>query len=72
MGMAIVGFAYLPLFPLTVASAIYAGIRIFKNGYNTLVHERKLRLDVIGSLYLVCAFIGGFFPLPRSVYLPTI
>ncbi len=61
MGTAIVSFAYPPLFPLTVASAIYAGMRIFKNGYNALVRERKLRLDVIGSLYLVCAFVGGFF-----------
>ncbi|MGH3885169.1 MAG: HAD-IC family P-type ATPase, partial [Pseudonocardiaceae bacterium] len=61
MGTAIVGFVYPPFFPLTVASAIYAGMRIFKNGYNALVHERKLRLDVIGSLYLVCAFVGGFF-----------
>ncbi|MGQ0777311.1 MAG: heavy metal translocating P-type ATPase [Pseudonocardiales bacterium] len=61
MGTAIVSFAYPPLFPLTVASAIYAGMRIFKNGYNALVHERKLRLDVVGSLYLVCAFSGGFF-----------
>jgi len=61
MGTAIAAFAYPPLFPLTVASATYAGMRIFKNGYNALVHERRLRLDVIGSLYLVCAFAGGFF-----------
>ncbi|MGH3939403.1 MAG: HAD-IC family P-type ATPase, partial [Pseudonocardiaceae bacterium] len=65
MCTAIVSLAYPPLFPLTVASAIYAGGRIFKNGYNALVHERRLRLDVIGSLYLVCAFAGGFF-LPAS------
>lgn len=61
MGTAIVGFAYPPLFPLTVISAICAGMRIFKNGYNALFHERKIRLDVVGSLYLVCAFAGGFF-----------
>lgn len=65
MCTAIVGLAYPSLFPLTVASAIYAGGRIFKNGYRALVHERKLRLDVIGSLYLACAFVGGFF-LPAS------
>jgi cation transport ATPase len=61
MGTAIVSFAYPPLFFLTVASAIYAGMRIFKNGYNSLVHERRISLDIIGSLYLVCAFVGGFF-----------
>lgn len=61
MGTAIVSIAYPPLFYLTVTSAIYAGMRIFKNGYNSLAHERRLSLDVIGSLYLVCAFIGGFF-----------
>ena len=61
MGMAIVGFLYPPLFPLTVASAVCAGMRIFKNGYKALVRERELRLDVVGSLYLVCAFIGGFY-----------
>ena len=60
-GMAIVGFLCPPLFPLTVASAVYAGMRIFKNGYKALVREQKLRLDVVGSLYLVCAFIGGFY-----------
>jgi len=65
MGMAIVGFLYPPLFPLTIASAVYAGMRIFKNGYKALVHERKLRLDMVGSLYLACAFIGGFY-LPAS------
>jgi cation transport ATPase len=61
MGTAIVSFTYPPIFPLTVVSAIYAGMRIFKNGYNALVNERKLRMDVIGSLYLVCAFVGSFF-----------
>jgi heavy metal translocating P-type ATPase len=61
MGMAIVGFLYPPLFPLTVASAVYAGMRIFKNGYKALVYEHRIRLDVVGSLYLVCAFIGGFY-----------
>jgi heavy metal translocating P-type ATPase len=61
MGMAIVGSLYPPLFPLTVASAVYAGMRIFKSGYKALVHEGKLRLDVVGSLYLTGAFIGGFY-----------
>lgn len=61
MVTAIVGFAYPPLLPLTLTTAIYAGLRIFKNGYQALVHEHRVRLDVIGSLYLVCAYIGGFF-----------
>jgi len=61
MVTAIVGFAYPPLLPLTLTTAIYAGVRIFKNGYHALVHEHRVRLDVIGSLYLVCAYIGGFF-----------
>jgi Cu2+-exporting ATPase len=61
MGVAIAGFLYPPLFPLTVASTVYAGMRIFKNGYKALVHEHKLRLDAVGSLYLGCAIFGGFY-----------
>ncbi|MGH3853905.1 MAG: heavy metal translocating P-type ATPase [Pseudonocardiaceae bacterium] len=61
MGTAVVGLAYPILFPVTVASAIYGTMRIFKDGYYSLVHERKFSMDVMGSVYFVCAFADGFF-----------
>lgn len=64
-GTAIVAFAYPMVLPVTIATAIYSTMKIFRDGYNSLVHERKLTVNVIGSAYFICAFANGFF-LPAS------
>ena len=61
MGTAIVGFVFPPILIVTLGTAVYATMRIFKNGYNAIVHEHRLRMDVMGSLYFIGAFGGGFF-----------
>lgn len=61
LGTAIVGLVYPLILPVTVGSAIYATMKIFKDGYKALAHERKFDVNVIGSLYFICAFAMGFF-----------
>ena len=58
---AIASIFYPPLLLVTLGAAIYATRLIFRNGYNALFHERKLRMDVAGSLYFIGAYAGGFF-----------
>ncbi len=65
MGAAIVGLVYPAILPVTVVSAIYGTMKIFKDGFKAVVHERKLTMNVMGSLYFICAFAKGFF-LPAS------
>ena len=54
-------FVFTPLLVVALGAAAYSCVRIFKNGYNSIVHERKLRMDVMGSLYFIGAFAGGYF-----------
>ncbi|MGH3669539.1 MAG: heavy metal translocating P-type ATPase [Pseudonocardiaceae bacterium] len=61
LGTAIVGLAYPLILPLTIATAIYSTTKIFKDGYDALVHEHKLSVNVIGSAYFICAFANGYF-----------
>lgn len=61
MGSAVFSIVYPPALIVVVGTAIYSTMRIFRNGYYAIVHERKLRMDVMGSLYFVGAFAGGFF-----------
>lgn len=61
MGSAIVGLVYPPMLALTVVSAVYGTMKIFKDGYEGIAHKRKIDINVVGSLYFVCAFAKGFF-----------
>ena len=62
MGTAVAGIlVFPPLLIVSVGAAVYSCLRIFRNGYTSLVHERKLRMDVMGSLYFIGAFAGGYF-----------
>jgi heavy metal translocating P-type ATPase len=61
MGTAIVGVYYPPVLIVTLGTALYSTTLIFRNGYNAIVHERKLRMDVMGSLYFIGTYAGGFF-----------
>jgi len=61
LGSAILGVFFPPLLLVTLASALYATALILKNGYRAVVHERRLRLDVLGSIYFIASYAGGFF-----------
>ena len=61
LGSALGGLVFPPLIVLTVGTAIYSTMRIFKNGFRALFYEHRLRMDVMGSLYFVGTFAGGFF-----------
>lgn len=58
---AIASLFYPPLLLVTVAAAVYSTTLIFRNGYNAIVRERRLRMDVMGSLYFIGSYAGGFF-----------
>ena len=61
LSTAIVGLVYPLILPVTVGSAIYATMKIFKDGYKSLAYEHRFDVNVVGSLYFVCAFAMGFF-----------
>lgn len=58
---AIGAMLYPPLVIVTLATALYSTSVIFRNGYRAIVRERKLRMDVMGSLYFIGVFAGGYF-----------
>jgi len=61
LGTAIIGAFYPPVLIVTLATALYSTTLIFRNGYEAIVIERRLRMDVMGSLYFIGAYAGGFF-----------
>ena len=61
LATSIVGAFYLPVLIVTLVTAIYSTTLIFCNGYEAIVVERRLRMDVMGSLYFIGAYTGGFF-----------
>ncbi|MBP7961868.1 MAG: heavy metal translocating P-type ATPase [Caldilineaceae bacterium] len=61
LGTAIVGAFYPPVLVVTLGAALYSTTLIFRNGYEAIVVERKLRMDVMGSLYFIGAYAGGYF-----------
>ncbi len=61
LGTAIIGAFYPPVLIITLATALYSTTLIFRNGYEAIVIERRLRMDVMGSLYFIGAYAGGFF-----------
>jgi Cu2+-exporting ATPase len=61
MGTALIGLAYPPILIVTIGTALYSTTLIFRNGYNAIFKEHRLRLDVLGSLYFIGAYAGGFF-----------
>lgn len=61
LATSIVGAFYLPVLIVTLVTAIYSTTLIFCNGYEAIVVERRLRMDVMGSLYFIGAYAGGFF-----------
>lgn len=61
LGTAIIGTFYPPVLIVTLATALYSTTLIFRNGYEAIVIERRLRMDVMGSLYFIGAYAGGFF-----------
>lgn len=61
LGTAIVGLLYKPILIITLGTALYSTTLIFRNGYNAIVKERRLRMDVMGSLYFIGAYAGGYF-----------
>lgn len=44
-----------------IGTALYSTTLIFQNGYNAIVKEKKLRMDVMGSLYFIGTWAGGYF-----------
>jgi heavy metal translocating P-type ATPase len=61
LGTAIIGAFYPPVLIITLGAALYSTTLIFRNGYEAIVIERRLRMDVMGSLYFIGAYAGGFF-----------
>lgn len=60
LGTAIIGAFYPPVLIVTLATALYSTTLIFRNGYEAIVIERRLRMDVIGSLYFIGAYAVAF------------
>ncbi len=61
LATSIFGAFYPPVLIVTLVTAIYSTTLIFRNGYEAIVVERRLRMDVMGSLYFIGAYAGGFF-----------
>ena len=61
MGSAAVGIAHPAVLVVTIGASLFCCIKLFRHAYRSLVHERKLGVRVLGTLYIVGAFVGGFF-----------
>ncbi|MFZ4657765.1 MAG: heavy metal translocating P-type ATPase [Caldilineaceae bacterium] len=61
LGTAIIGAFFRPILVVTLGTALYSTTLIFRNGYNAIFKERRLRMDVMGSLYFIGAYAGGYF-----------
>ena len=62
MGLAAAAHLVNPLLIIpAIGTALYSTTLIFRNGYDALVKEKKLRMDVMGSLYFLCTWAGGYF-----------
>ena len=61
MGTAAIGLVHPTALVVTFAAALYCAIRLFRRAYHSLVHEQKLGMPVMGSLYVIGAFAGGYF-----------
>ncbi len=61
LGLTALSVLYPPLLIPTLATALYSTTLIFRNGYEAIVIERRLRMDVMGSLYFIGTYAGGFF-----------
>ena len=61
LGTAIIGTVFRPILIITLGTALYSTTLIFRNGYNAIFKERRLRMDVMGSLYFIGAYAGGYF-----------
>lgn len=59
MGTAAVGLVYPAVLVVTIGAAVFCVSRLFRRAYNSL-HEGKLDLAVLGSLWVVGAFAGGY------------
>ncbi len=57
---AVGAIVYPPLVIVTLGTALYSTGVIFRNGYQAIVRERRLRMDVMGSLYFIGLFCGGY------------
>ncbi len=61
MGSAAVGLVYPAALIVTLGSSGYCALRLFRRAYKSLVDERKLDMRVMGSVYVIGAFMGGYF-----------
>ena len=62
MGLAAAAHLVNPLLIIpAIGTALYSTTLIFRNGYDAIVKEKKLRMDVMGSLYFICTWAGGYF-----------
>lgn len=60
LGAAAVAIVYPPALIVTIGGALYCALRFFKAAYRSL-RRGKLDMPVMGSIYLIGAFGGGFF-----------
>ncbi len=59
-GAAAVGIVYPPALVVALGFALYSCIGFFTKAYHSVVHERKLSIQAMASLYVIGAFAGGF------------
>ena len=58
---AIAGIAYPPILVISLGTALYSTVPIFREAYDAIVHEHKLRMSALGSAFIVGEYAGGFF-----------
>ncbi len=61
LGTAAVGIVFPAALVVTLGAALFCCLKLFRGAYHSVVDEHKIGIHVMGSLYILGAFAGGFF-----------
>jgi len=70
MGLATIGsYLFPPLLIPTIALGVYLMLPMYKMTFKSLIQERKIKLDLLGSLYLTGFWLAGYYIFAGFAYL---